>query len=637
MSMYRQLWLAIILSTLLALSGSLLASLLSARSYLEEQLSIKNSDNASALALALSQGQVDPTTVELTAAALFDSGHYELVRVNDAFGKTMVERLSQGDQSTAPAWFMRVLPLDAKVGSAQITSGWKQFGTVNLKSHSRFAYDALWSSSKEMFAAVLLAGFIGGFLGASILRRIKKPLDAVIRQATAISERRFVTIDEPAVPELKRLARAMNEAVVRLRTIFAEEAERLDMIRVEANNDYLTGLANRKYFMARLQQTLHSDRVINGSLLLVRIANLIELNKKLGRTATDDLIKQLSQVVKSNADSYEDGLAGRLNGADFAILLPNVLGKDAHANKLLENLVRVSAAFIGSDPTASIGICDFQHRMGIDTLMTSVDAALASAESAGENQIAFAISSASADAPISSTQWGQRIRDALLNHRAKLTTFPVKSFSGELLHLECPLRLQIEDGGEWLPAGRFLPIAERQNLTSQIDLTALELALQQLTAQPTIKGLAINLSATSLTVPDYGRAFKALLTRHNVAARRLWVEMAESGALRHLDAFRQFYREIKPSGCMLGIEHFGREFSQIGVLHDVGLDYVKVEASFIRNIESNPGNQAFLKGLSSIARNFGFKVIAEGVSSKSELESLRELDFDGATGPAIQE
>ena len=77
MSMYRQLWMAIIISTLLALAGSLLASMLSARNYLESQLSVKNTDNAAALALSLSHGNPDPVGVELAVSALFDSGHYE--------------------------------------------------------------------------------------------------------------------------------------------------------------------------------------------------------------------------------------------------------------------------------------------------------------------------------------------------------------------------------------------------------------------------------------------------------------------------------------------------------------------------------------------------------------------------------
>jgi hypothetical protein len=93
MSMFRQLWLAIIASTLMALAGSLLVSMLSARAYLESQLSIKNTDNATALALSLSQSNPDEVTVELVVASLFDGGHYELVRVTNPQGKVISERM----------------------------------------------------------------------------------------------------------------------------------------------------------------------------------------------------------------------------------------------------------------------------------------------------------------------------------------------------------------------------------------------------------------------------------------------------------------------------------------------------------------------------------------------------------------
>ena len=265
MSMYRQLWLAIVVSTLLALMGSLLASLLSARSYLETQLSMKNTDNAAALALTLSQSKPDAVSVELAVSALFDSGHYESIRVVDPMERLIVERAISVDEIDAPDWFARLLPLHATPGQARITDGWSQFGTVILVSHSRFAYAALWQSALQMLLALALAGLLGGALGTRILRRLKAPLGAVIEQAKAITERRFVTIDEPRVPELRQLAAAMNATVVRLKTMFAEEAARLENVRREAMCDALTGLANREHGMARLRALLGSEETAGGA------------------------------------------------------------------------------------------------------------------------------------------------------------------------------------------------------------------------------------------------------------------------------------------------------------------------------------------------------------------------------------
>ena len=86
-----------------------------------------------------------------------------------------------------------------------------------------------------------------------------------------------------------------------------------------------------------------------------------------------------------------------------------------------------------------------------------------------------------------------------------------------------------------------------------------------------------------------------------------------------------------------GIEHFGRRFDQINLLHDLGLDYLKVDASFIRDVDTNPGNQSFLKGLVNMAHGIGVIVIAEGVLTDKEFNVLKKLGFDGATGPAVKE
>jgi hypothetical protein len=223
MSMYRQLWLAVIVSMLVALAGSLLASSLSARAYLSEQLTLKNDDNAAALALSLSTQGADAVAVELAVSALFDSGHYELIRVVDPLGKVLVERRMAPGNYGAPAWFARLLPIESRPGQAHISSGWKQLGTVELVSNSRFAYDSLWHNVWELAAALFLATLVGGYLGTLILRRLRAPLLAVIGQARAITERRFTTIEEPDVPELRQLATAMNATVGRLKGMFEEE------------------------------------------------------------------------------------------------------------------------------------------------------------------------------------------------------------------------------------------------------------------------------------------------------------------------------------------------------------------------------------------------------------------------------
>ena len=637
MSMYRQLWLAMMVSMLLALGGSLLASMLSARAYLESQLSIKNTDNASALALSLSQSNPDAVTVELAVAALFDSGHYELIRVVDPLEKTLVERVADSGELDVPAWFVQILPIKALPGIAQISKGWQQFGTITLISHSRFAYRALWNSAWQMMGALAIAGLIGGFLGATVLRRLKAPLQAVIDQATAITERRFVTIAEPKVPELKQLATAMNATVMRLKAMFEEEAARLESVRREANFDPLTGLANRSYFMARLHQSLDQEDVPGGSLILVRLADLAGINRRLGRAGADDFLRRTGACIGQCGEQRSLGIAARLNGADFAIMLPGETDGRAVADSLLKALIEAATPFIENETAASIGSGKFSYGMEMGTLLARVDAALAAAEAGGGNAVREVEANPEDELPRTSDQWSQMIHLALERNWVRLVSFPVADLSGRLLHRECPLRLMFDEKGEWLPAGRFLPIAERLKLTPALDLAAIALGLQELKSKPGLIGLAINLSASSLEDITFREKLLALLRTERNAAFRLWLEVAEGGALKHLAMFRELCHGLKAVGCRVGLEHFGRQFSRIGELHDLGLDYLKVDASFVHGIETNLGNQAFLKGLSGIAHSIGLQVFAEGVTSSAELEALKLVGFDGATGPAIKD
>ncbi|CAM8631715.1 COG5001 Predicted signal transduction protein containing a membrane domain, an EAL and a GGDEF domain [Comamonadaceae bacterium] len=637
MSMYRQLWLAIIASMLLALGGGLLASLLSARGYLESQLSIKNTDNATALALSLSQSNPDPVTVDLVTASLFDSGHYELIRIVDPGGKVIAERIATEGELDAPRWFVHLLPIHSAPGQAQISSGWKQFGTVTLISHSRFAYGALWKSAYEMALALSLAGVVGGYLGSLVLSRLRKPLNTVIEQAVAITQRRFVTVEEPEVPELKQLAVAMNATVGRLKAMFDDEAARLEQVRQEANFDPVTGLANRGHFMARLRQCLDAEDSADGLLLMIRLADLAGINRRLGRAATDDLLRLTATVVRNAAGSDSRAFAARLNGADFALMLPGVVDARSVADHVLTILVQEAAPFVEGGSTASIGVGRFVRGEDLGGLLARVDGALAAAEASQGDGVQEAVATGSDDLPRTAEQWALMIRRALQHGWVRLISFPVVSMQGQLSHRECPLRLMFDERGEWLPAGRFLPIAERLKLTADLDLTAVDLGIQELSQQPDLAGLAINLSASSLEDPLFHSKLVAMLTRQASHVPRLWLEVAEEGAFKHLEAFRRLCVDLKALGCRVGLEHFGHRFSQIGQLHDLGLDYLKVDSSFVRSVETNAGNAAFLKGLCSIAHNIGLQVLAEGVSTQEEMRELQALGFDGMTGPAVKD
>lgn len=633
MSMYRQMWLAIILSTLLALLGGLLASTLNARSYLSEQLSAKNTDNATALALALSQQRADEVMVDLTVSALFDSGHYALIRVVDPLGKTIVERVAPTTARTVPAWFVQALPLNATPGQAQISNGWTQLGTLTLVSDSHFAYLALWKSVVQLVAALGLSGLLGGFLGAMILRRLREPLQRVIKQASDISERRFVLIDVPQVPELKQLALAMNSTVTRLKTMFAEEAQRLEVLRISANYDPLTGLANRTFFLTQLLDSLDTEEAIGGTLLLVRLANFSRHHQRLGTPAGNELLKAFAAVLDQHA-AQAHAVAARIGESDFSLLVPGPTGAHEVSHKLLAALVEASAPLTGSGPAAYIGMGKLQHGQDMAGLMAQVSGALVAAEATGDNAIREAGSETTTE---NDPQTADLIRQAVANGQVRQLTVPVLDLKGRLVHRDCTTELMLDGSQAWQPTRHFRQVGEAFQLMPLIDLSAIRLALGKLGSEPGLAGLAVSLSALSVSDKDFRSHLLDMLRGNREAARRLWLEVPEAAAVQHLDSFREFVADIRKAGSRVGLGQFGRHFSQVDALHDLGLDFLKVDASFIRGLQYSTDNQLFLKSLASVAHKMGMQVYADGVIDRAELAALEGAGFDGASGPAVKE
>ncbi|MEK9777031.1 MAG: LapD/MoxY N-terminal periplasmic domain-containing protein, partial [Quisquiliibacterium sp.] len=300
MSLTKQLWLALSLVMALAFGCSLLVSVLSARHYLEQQLQVKNIDNATSLALALTQMAKDPVTVELQISAQFDAGHYQFIRVASPNGQLLAERVSKSTAQGAPAWFVSLIPINAKPGKAQVLDGWKQFGTLSLASHDQYAYQTLWDGTVELFLWFLAGSLVIGLAGTLAVRAITRPLKDVVGQAKAIAARRFVSVPLPRTPEMRAMAGALNEMVERLKSMFAEEAERLEALRRQANYDAVTGLADREYFMAGLREQLSGEQhASSGALVIVEIADLAELNARLGHRQIDQALTQFGQVLNA--------------------------------------------------------------------------------------------------------------------------------------------------------------------------------------------------------------------------------------------------------------------------------------------------------------------------------------------------
>ncbi|UPL05860.1 Bacteriophytochrome cph2 [Pseudomonas sp. IsoF] len=643
MSLFKQLLLAICLFLVVAFSGSFMVSLESSRSQYVNQLRSHAQDAATALALSLTPNIDDPAMVELMVSSIFDSGYYASIKVVDlGSNAVLVERHAEPDRGGVPAWFVHLIGLEAAGGDAIVSRGWQQAARVEVISHPMFAIAKLWQSALGSLGWLLLCGAASAVLGALLLRRQLRPLDYMVEQSHAIARREFLSLpDLPRTPELRRVVQAMNQMVEKLKALFTEQAERSERLRAESYQDSLTGLSNRRYFEMQLNTRVSNmEEARAGYLLLLRVQGLAGLNARLGGQRTDQLLQAVGEQLRRTCASYPEtnDLISRSRGGEFAVLAPGMVHEEAvqlaqALEATLQSLHETGASDVS--PVACIGLAPFSPGDAPQALLKLADEALALAENQPAPGWVCLEQGAAAVAGDSHHAWHERLDQAFANGRFELFFQPVVDCetAQRVLHHKVISRLHDEQG-EALPAGRFLPWLERFGWMPRLDVLVLEKVLAHLRSHDQM--LALNLSAATLADPKALQRVYELLSQHAALGPRLTFEIGEE-QLPDQSALEQLTRRLHALGFGLALQRFGGRFSMIGNLAHLGLAYLKIDGSYIRNIDHEQHKRLFIEAIQRAAHSIDLPLIAERVETEGERLVLREMGVGGIQGQLVGE
>ena len=640
MALNRQLWIAIASVMVIAFVSSLAISFQSARAYFEEQLHLKNIDNANTLALTLSQVEKDPVLIELMIAAQFDTGHYQRLELIAPDGNTIAARTRDSAHvADVPDWFAELAALRVDAGVAQVPDGWQQYGTLHVESLSGFALEALWDTTVELFLWFFGIAALLGLLGSILLKSLTRPLDDVVGQAEAIGKQRFLATQEPRTLEFRRVVRAMNILSARVRDMLGEERARLEDMRQRSQRDGLTGVGNRSRFDDVLAALLGDDDPNRQhGLFLLRLVDLAEINRRIGHQATDALIKrlaeQLTQVAGRHDGQFNDEHVARLNGSDFALILTDLTDPEPIAADVAQ-LAQDVSALDADTPTLRLALSAgrFTSTDERSALLIRLDDALARAEHRQKTCLEWATPAQDAGRLRGSDEWRAILHRALDEGQVHAAHFATRRLDGRLIHHEAMVRL--DDGSDTLTAGQFLPWARRLGLLPPLDLAVTEIELQRLSRSEQAEPVALNLSIDTLLDESTRGQLLGLLTSHAAQAAEVSIEIAERAVIDHPAAFREFCSFAVALGYRLGIEKAGLAVTEIDALHELGLDYLKLDRSLTTDLAANESSRNYLRGITGMAHALGLTVIAEGVRSADELTRLGEMGVDGASGPGV--
>ncbi|MGM9513206.1 two-component system response regulator [Roseateles sp. DB2] len=409
-----------------------------------------------------------------------------------------------------------------------------------------------------------------------------------------------------------------------------------------AFHDALTGLGNRHRMDFCLKQFIAaSDAKAEGggfALCFLDLDGFKTINDTLGHHRGDELLVTVAQRLC--ACLRRSDIAIRLGGDEFVILLNQLTQREALltlADKLL-TAVREPVLLDGTEPvsvSASLGLALFpEHASTADELVKAADTAMYAAKSAGRNRCEIYDSQLAARA-VERLQIEQGLRRARVGEQLQLHWQPiVEMASGRVIGAEALLRWQHPEYGPISPE-RFIPIAEESGLIEDIGRAVLQEACRQgrawLDAGLRLERVAVNVSARQLQREGFADGVRQALLQQAFPAERLELELTES-ALQTVDSGQRLLGELRRLGVRLAIDDFGTGFSSLSMLKYFPLDRLKIDRSFVRDLETDPNDQAITRAIVALARALGLALTAEGVETEAQRQALQALGVEEAQG-----
>lgn len=422
------------------------------------------------------------------------------------------------------------------------------------------------------------------------------------------------------------------------------EARRLSgEMSYRATHDALTGLFNRAEFEARLHKLLqeaHNEQS-EHALMYIDLDQFKLVNDACGHAVGDQLLQQVSKLL-GDAVRTRDTLA-RLGGDEFAIILEKCSAEQGQrvAQQICDRMEEFR--FLHDERRfrigTSIGLVPVDNRWSsTEAILQAADTSCYAAKEAGRNRVhAWFDTDHAMRTRHGEMQWTSRIEQALDDNQFALFAQRIVPIGqpSNLIHAEVLLRMKDSDG-KLIPPGAFLPAAERFHLASRIDRWVVKHSIDWLLGLDDLKridNLSVNLSGQSIGDRAFHRwAMEQLQEAGSDVCHCLCFEITETAAITNLADAALFIEQVRSLGIKVALDDFGAGASSFGYLKTMAVDFLKIDGQFVRDVVTDPLDEAAVRCFADVARVVGVKTVAEFVDQASVLTRLTEIGIDYAQG-----
>ena len=422
-----------------------------------------------------------------------------------------------------------------------------------------------------------------------------------------------------------------------------KEKELAAELKYQATHDVLTGLHNRRELDTQLELSVDKYKSDGEefSLLIMDLDKFKLVNDGGGHAAGDALLNIFAKIIKRQVG--DKGTAARLGGDEFAAIIkstdPNIVGQVAENIRLAIGAYTFHWNQVSYTVGISIGVASVSKTLdNPEAMALAADSCCMKAKHAGRNQVRV-YSETDDDFHLFKEEaiWISRINKAIDDDTFVLfqqSIVRINNRDGEN-HFEILLRMKNPEGGIWTP-NLFLPVAERNNLMPKIDQWVVTQSIKWLKTQSIEDNsnfcMNINLSAESLADPRFCEFLINHLTENQSLNKYVCLEMTETAAMVNFKEILSFLTQLKELGCLIALDDFGTGFSSLSHIHELPLDYIKIDGVFIQEIVNSELDQTLVRSVAEIAKVLQISTVAEFVDTEAALEMLDELNIDYAQG-----
>lgn len=410
----------------------------------------------------------------------------------------------------------------------------------------------------------------------------------------------------------------------------------------ESLHDALTGLPNRLHLSNTLNDLLRSSSGKSEyflALLFLDLDRFKIINDSLGHHIGDLFLIEVAKRLKSCLRAED--MVARLGGDEFCILMPNINSKNIALKlsaRILEELKRkVEVANHSLITSASIGVRLASTSEGsAESIMSDADAAMYQAKHQGKNR--FCLFDAEIKKLVTNRMKMERdLRDAVIGDQLYLEYQPIVNIAtGKVEGFEGLVRWMHPQNGLVSP-GEFIPVAEETGLIVDIGEAVVSMACEALSEfkqSEILKDLYLNINVSSIQVlaRTLDEVIRSNLTRYQIKPEKFHVEITESILIEDYKAAMNFVRELKAMQIKVYLDDFGTGYSSLSYLHKFPFDAIKLDRSFIRELNQSDQNKTIVESIALLARNLGIHIVAEGIETHEQLNTIGKMNYNIVQG-----